>query len=274
MKNNNLKKTRIKYSLIFTLSVSGGLFAVPFAEYIGNMIKQSNIKQEYGDTYDYYLKTKNGIPLKMPIKNNLLNIAFDNTFDEITKEYCAEAIKKLDVAMGSVDVKLVSQSDANGSAQINLKIVDGINESNSYGKIVGRASLIYNEKTAQINYPVDILIDKNTVNNYWINDDLTATNWSTDSNYMTENIIPEFSAIVQHECCHALGLCDLYEKSYAQKSIMYYAIGDGTQPSITEFDSHNLKYIYDKDYKVNVLTPSTITAVYVPQRHNEEAETL
>src|SRR5574344_2194132 len=153
MKNNNLKKTRIKYSLIFTLSVSGGLFAVPFAEYIGNMIKQSNIKQEYGDTYDYYLKTKNGIPLKMPIKNNLLNIAFDNTFDEI---------KKLDVAMGSVDVKLVSQSDANGSAQINLKIVDGINESNSYGKIVGRASLIYNEKTAQINYPVDILIDKNT----------------------------------------------------------------------------------------------------------------
>ena len=60
--------------------------------------KTKKAKGEYGDVYDYYLKNGYGIPLKLPIKDNVVAIVLDS-FGEEAKENARHAISKLDAAL-------------------------------------------------------------------------------------------------------------------------------------------------------------------------------
>ena len=217
------------------------------------------VMDEYGDTYDYYLKTEKGVPLKLPIKNDIIPIILDSFSDE-AKENAKYAISKMDDILVSKEFKVYDDgSKPFGLKYIKVSLVDYLES--EYGRFVegpaARTYLRYNSGTGKIYYPIEIKMQSKFIKKYGdFFDPKTPEN-------------SYFATVLQHELGHCLGLCDKYGKEDSGQTLMYYHKA-GDVKGYTDLDIHNLRHIYDKEYDITVTKPTEMEVqVYVPQKEVE-----
>ena len=213
-------------------------------------------KKEYGDVYEYYMKTSYGAPLKLPIKNNVLPIVLDS-FGEEAKTNAKYAISKLDNILDSKEIIIYdNEKNLKDKNYIKVSLVEDLKSETdtTYSGTAGKIHFDFNDITGIMKYPIIIEIDDKYVSEY---------------NTFREKNTPEksvFSKILQHELGHAFGLCDRYEKTDYDDTIMYYASHSKTQ-DYTERDIKNLKRIYDSEYHVTIDEPTELNVTYyIPQK--------
>ena len=255
----------------FKVVVAAGIaFAIPTGSLVYliarnniNETQINKIKEKYGDTYDYYLKTDEGRPLKLKIKNNVLPVILNYGFDDETIKIAEHALSKLDNILDYTTVKLYE----NGNMPDNYKYIAINIEDLGYGTSstsAGEAHLTYNKKTGYIDYPVTVSIDKKFTDCYW----------TLEEGEKVEESV--FSSILQHEIGHCFGLKDLYKgnsSTYSQ-SVMSGTLGLGTK-DYSELDAHNLKHIYDiddKEYDVTVSYPESMVFINQEDKNKQVIE--
>lgn len=259
------------------LEIGGAVAAVPLLiggiSYgiikVSDNIKTSNVekyKQIYGDTYDYYHKTDGGVPLTLPIKDNMISVVLDSFSDE-AKENARYAISKLDDVLKTQEFTIYDNGEMpNHKNYIHVKIVDDVDYKTSDGKFtgIGEAEIKFDQKTGKIKYPVEISIEKKYVDWY---------NYVPGKSDSPKTSV--FSTILQHELGHAFGLCDRYLRSDIGDTIMYAVQSDKAQ-DYTKTDYHNLRYVYDKEYDVEVKLPNKMQVTLYTQENQfinpEESE--
>lgn len=259
------------------LEIGGAVAAVPLLiggiSYgiikVSDNIKTANVekyKQIYGDTYDYYHKTDSGVPLTLPIKDNMVSIVLDS-FSNEAKENAKYAISKLDDALKTQEFTIYDNGEMpNNKNYIHVKIVSDVDYKTADGKLtaIGEASTRFDKKTGKIKYPVEIAIEKKYVDWY---------NYVPGHSDSPKNSV--FSTILQHELGHAFGLCDRYQRTDFGDTIMYAVQNEKVQ-DYTERDYHNLRYIYDKEYEVEVNLPNKMQVTLYTQENqfidNQEPE--
>lgn len=223
-------------------------------------------KEIYGDTFLYYNKTNSGIPLTLPIKDNMISVVLDSFSDE-AKENARYAISKLDDVLKTQEFTIYDNGEMpNHKNYIHVKIVDDVDYKTSDGKFtgIGEAEIKFDQKTGKIKYPVEISIEKKYVDWY---------NYVPGKSDSPKTSV--FSTILQHELGHAFGLCDRYLRSDIGDTIMYAVQSDKAQ-DYTKTDYHNLRYVYDKEYDVEVNLPNKMQVTLYTQENqfinHEESE--
>ena len=213
-------------------------------------------KKIYGDTYDYYMKTKYGKPVYLPIKDNTVSVVF-NAFDEEAKENGRHAISKLDDVLKTQEFTIY---DTGKMPKNNNYIIVSLAEdvagdaTGSHNGSIAQTIMDFDSFTGKMKYPVEIAIEKKYVDCY---------RYKEGADFSPETSV--FSSILQHELGHALGLCDRYDADSRKNTIMYYSDA-GAAENYTALDYHNIRYIYDKEYDVTVNYPTTNEVVaYAPK---------
>lgn len=250
-----MKKKKKVFKIIFTigslpLGVGIGLGIVKGVP----AINEAKYKKLYGDTFEYYLRTDWGKPVKLPIYNNTISVVFDN-FSEEAKENAKHAISKLDDVLKTQNIVIYNNNEIKNDNYIGIHIAEDL------GNKAGLICTNYNQYTGEMIYPVQIEIAKLWVDRY-------------NGEKKSENSI--FSSIIQHEIGHALGLKDIKDSNLYKKSSMFWSI-DGIASNYTELDTHNLRYIYDRDndvYEVSVTTPNSMQLLSYHQQHKNEEDDI
>lgn len=222
-------------------------------------------KEMFGDTYEYYSKTNSGIPLTLPIKDNMISVVLDSFNDE-AKENAKYAISKLDDVLKTQEFTIYDNGEMpNNKNYIHVKIVNDVDYKTSDGSLqaIGEAAIKFDQKTGKIKYPVQINIEKKYIDCY---------NYVPGKSDSPKTSV--FSTILQHELGHAFGLCDRYYKSDYGDTIMYAVQSEKAQ-DYKERDYHNLRYVYDKEYDVEVKLPNKMQVTMYTQQNqiieNEES---
>lgn len=254
----------ITVTLGIPVGIAAGYGAIKLMDYIDDQ-QIANIKKELGDTYDYLKTNKKGRPIKLDIKDNCLAVILNQSFSEEAKKNACYALNELDEILPNTKINIYKDGNRpENDNYISIDVVDAIKGNES---AIGECTISYKEKSATVIYPVKIEIEKDYMDQYFM-DDLSKTN--------EELKVPSNSAfthIVQHEVMHAFGFRDLYKNDKGfNDSVMAYAITYGTK-TYSDLDKYHLQYLYeDKNatYKVTATLPNQMLVSYLPSKEHEE----
>lgn len=206
---------------LITIATITGL-GVHACNYIQDSAKAES---RFNGVEEFMINTDDGKNVSLPIGDKSISILL-NGFSEEEKQQAQTAIQELDEILDSVDYTIIENDD--------VKITQKIVINNNYeveGGNLGYTSLNIDGETAQITYPIQIYIDPD------------CAKWHD------ENGNTALSYVIKHEMGHTLGLKDIHDPSYYNKTIMYYKMSDVS--SYTDLDKKTLKQVYDKYYLGN-----------------------
>src|SRR5574344_401853 len=243
--------------IILPISMLAGLLGFIGVDKVVALTQKAQDEKMFGEYSQYFLKTDSGRPLRMPIKDNMLNFFIKSPVNEMTKkiiEYGLTSIgnitgKKINVQYS--DTKLASDYTS-------IEFVDEILDAES--EVAGLTTLSYNKTFATINYPVKVQIESKYKDCYFAD----TTKFDVKDSVLL--------AILEHEIGgHSLGRCDLYSKDAFGKSLMFYRLDNNGAREFTELDKNIMRYVYNKDTAVKVELPNEIIfKTMLPQKEEEK----
>ena len=238
-----LKKVLI--SIAAPAAAIGTLVGMPIAAVkLTDMLLNPEVDNSKFEKYaDDFLKTNRGDILRLPIDKNPIPVVLGD-MDEKTKEYIVEGINCLDNISENINYTIFDADDFNVKNSIDHISIEMVDSLNDYGlsSAAGATNFNYNQRTAEILYPIDIKIENYYADGFW------------DSEY-TQSVL---TTIVKHELMHTLGFKDLYEKEDKNRSIMYYSLGVGTPQTFTQEDVEKIQYCYDGKEVATVTRPNQL----------------
>lgn len=223
--------------------------AVPATIFVMDQKNKRELCAGFEDVKGLMLETKSGVPLRLNLTDEPIKVAVES-FNEQDKKQVVSAIERLDDISKNLNYTILDSDNGHIDADIKIR----------YGSVddettLGNTHLTFNEKTAVINYPIDIQIDP------------SVQNWRD-----TETNESALSFVVKHEMMHTLGFRDIYDKNFMDKTIMFHTIANVSD--YTTMDETNIKKLYD-DRLVSVKRANQADFVVTfagQETKNEESE--
>ena len=189
------------------------------------------------------MKSERGDILRLPIDKNPIPVILGD-MDEKTKDYIVEGINCLDNISENINYTIFDADDFNVKNNIDHISIEMVDSLNDYGlsSAAGVTNFNYNQRTAEILYPIDIKIENYYAEGFW------------DAEY-TQSVL---TTIVKHELMHTLGFKDLYRADDKNRSIMYYGLEYNSQKTFTKEDIEKIQYCYDGKEVATVTHPNEI----------------
>lgn len=256
-------KANTKYKIVLSLSLASMILS-PYITY--KAIEHSNTQglhadqERFGEYIDDFKKNSFGRPLRLPVDKNPIAVVVDAETEQ-TKQYIIDGINALDEISTNINYTIYDSKDfaiPSNLNYINIKMVEEIVHETANDYTAGIATYTYDNKTAVINFPINIQIKNYFAEGYW------------DQN-QTKSVL---TTIVQHELMHTLGFKDLYKPEDQTRSIMYYEVGVGTPMTYTQEDINKIQYCYDGKTVATTVQPTEIQAIQskTQQLYKEEDE--
>ena len=226
-------KDRFFLKLIISLFATTSVVVPPaviastaMAEKQNNTVDNSHF-EKYRDDF----MTDNGNILRLPLDKNPIPVIIE-PMDEQAKEYIVDGIQSLDNISENINYTIFDSKDwnskTNGVDYIKFQIVDNL-EDFGFETAAGVTFFGTDKKTAEITYPINIMIEKTWQDGYW-------------DETLSQSVL---TTIAQHELMHTLGFADLYKPEDKQRSVMYYAIEPNGPRTYTDEDVEKIRYCYD-----------------------------
>ena len=173
--------------------------------------------------------TKNGeLPITLPVGTDAIKVYISENFTSEQQQHIVKAISELDEYFDGIKYDILLDPE-----QVDDKVIK-IEKNYHDNRFPGVTTFMM--QTYNILYPMEIEFNSKY-------DDY-------DSQF--------FEAVIKHEMLHTLGLDDMYDEKYSQRSIMYRYIGSQTLRDLSQEDIDIVNTIYTiKNTKKPVLAVKT-----------------
>ena len=254
-----MRKFKTAYKLMLAIGLPAGILGPMIADSMDNNENISTVdNSSFLKYHDDFNVTRNGDILRLPLDENPIPVILDNLEDE-AKQYVVDGINSLDNISTKINYTIFDSSDYDkdfGLDYIRISLVEDIEDYGVSPSAAGVTIYNYDEKTAEIKYPISIYLDEHYADGYW------------DENF-TQSIL---TTITQHELMHTLGFCDLYEEEDKSRSIMYYALRSDSAKTYTNEDIEKIQYCYDGQKMATTTHPNHIKYKVVANLPNNEVK--
>lgn len=216
---DSIKKMK-KVVLILVATVAITSTSIP----ILNELYIDSKQKKFDNVKELMMKNSSDRCLSLDVSNPIGVLVQE--LNENEKQEVKKTIEQMNKISPNLEYVLCETKDITLKNYIHVMSVDNLQ--NEFDNSYGLAIFTHDEKSATIQFPINIYINEK------VNDI-----------YDYENDVSAFSYVLKHELMHTLGFKDLYDEKYFNKTIMYHEFDMSTKLyDFSESDIANIREIY------------------------------